>query len=163
MSLDEPLGARAFNQPKFLVDTMCGRLSKWLRILGYDASWLQEKERSRLIVRCLKESRILVTRDHRFEKTRGIKKLILRSERIAGQLRQMVEELSLKIDREKLFSLCSFCNVRVASIDKEMVLSQVPPFVLETHSQFYCCPECKRIYWEGSHKELFEKQLTEIL
>lgn len=150
-------------EPKFLVDTMCGRLSRWLRILGYDANWIGEQERKTLIVRCLKESRILLTRDHRYEKTRGIRKIILSSEIIRDQIRQIFSELHLKLNEENFFRLCTFCNVYLEPVEKQTVFSRVPPFVYKTCHCFYQCGQCKRTYWEGTHKKLFADQMENIL
>lgn len=147
----------------FLVDTMCGRFAKWLRILSYDAEWLKDKERTVLIVRCLKESRILITRDHRFQNTRGIKKVILETNDIAGQIHQLAEELHLKINPDDFFKRCSFCNKMLQQIDKKEIMKKIPPYVYEVHQKFYQCSRCQRIYWNGTHLKLFQKQISEIL
>lgn len=147
----------------FLVDTMCGRLARWLRILGYDAEWVSDQERQGLIVRCLKESRTLITRDHRFQKTRGIQTIVLESDLIAGQIRELVQKFGLKIEEKNFFSRCTFCNLPLVTIDKKNISSKAAEYVIKTYEIFYQCPQCLRIYWNGTHKDLFEQQLWQIL
>jgi len=56
---------------KFLIDEMLGKLSRWLRMLGYDTSFAKDYEIDKnhsvsdkdLIRICLKENRILISRD----------------------------------------------------------------------------------------------------
>lgn len=147
---------------KFLVDTMCGRCSRWLRILGYDADWVDAKERKFLVVRCLRESRVLITRDHRFEKTRGIRTILLVSDRVRDQIGQIARETGLIPDRERYFTRCTFCNVPVETVDKEKARPEVPPFIYETQGTFHGCARCGRIYWQGTHRDLFEKQIERV-
>jgi len=152
-----------FIQHKFMVDTMCGRLSRWLRIMGYDTLWASERDRHRMIARCFKESRTLITRCFRYAKTKGLQTVILRTDQLSGQVHQLVEELHLILDKDRFFERCGFCNVIVETIDKNSVISAVPPYVYEVHQQFYRCPNCLRFYWNGTHKPHFEKQLAKML
>ena len=45
---------------KFIVDFMLGRLCKWLRLVGYDASFYRSDEKGDIIYRSLKENRIIL-------------------------------------------------------------------------------------------------------
>ncbi len=44
---------------------MLGSLARWLRILGYDTAYDNRIEDDDIIERCLRESRIALTRDRR--------------------------------------------------------------------------------------------------
>lgn len=142
---------------------MCGRLARHLRILGQDAEWVNEKERKRILYRALKENRILITRDRRYEKSRGVKRILLKSEKYLEQLQQIRKELNLNFTVTFLFQRCSFCNQPVQIVEKKQVEGRVPPFIYEKQKKFFQCQKCGRIYWQGTHKELFEKQLAGIL
>ena len=48
---------------KFIVDTMLGRLARWLRILGYDTIYNNKYTDDNLFFKAHLEKRILLTRD----------------------------------------------------------------------------------------------------
>jgi uncharacterized protein with PIN domain len=48
---------------KFLVDENVGRLAKWLRMVGYDATFIKNVSDTQLVEVALSEERILLTRD----------------------------------------------------------------------------------------------------
>jgi len=148
-------------QAHFLVDTMCGRLARWLRILGHDADWLAAPDRKRLVARCLKESRILLTRDRRFSRTRGLHSILLRSDRTEEQVGQVLRELGLQVDSERLFSRCTFCNRPLEEAEKSTVRTEVPAYVFDTQSHFFRCPGCRRVFWGGTQPDLFKRHFSE--
>jgi len=149
--------------PKFIVDFMCGRLAKWLRILGYDTEFYKEHSRSKILMESLQQQRIILTRDTKLSSKKAYKILLIKSDKIRQQIKQVLKELNLKINKEKFFSICSICNKKVVSVEKESVKNLVPAYIYETQSKFYQCPQCKRVYWQGSHLELFSKEIEEIL
>ena len=151
------------SEPKFLVDFMCGRLAKWLRILGYDTEFFKEHSRSKILMQSLQQQRIILTRDTKLSSKKAYKILLIKSDKIRQQIKQVLKELNLKIDKEKFFTICSICNKKVLPADKESIKSFVPAYIYETQNEFYQCPQCKRIYWQGSHLELFNKEIEEIL
>lgn len=150
-------------EPKFLVDFMCGRLAKWLRILGYDAKFSKDTSRTKILIDSLRENRIVLTRDTKLSSKKAYKLILIKSDKIRDQVKQVIKELKLVLNPDKFFSRCSICNVEVEPIPKEKVKDEVPLYVYETTNEFYHCPECKRIYWQGSHYELFLKEVEKNL
>ncbi|MDX1567031.1 MAG: Mut7-C RNAse domain-containing protein, partial [Longimicrobiales bacterium] len=45
------------------------------------------------------------------------------------------------------------CNVELEPVDPEDVTDEVPSRVLERTRAFSRCPECGRVYWEGTHTD----------
>jgi uncharacterized protein with PIN domain len=152
-----------YSEPKFLVDFMCGRLAKWLRILGYDAEFIKDTSRHKLMMKSLTEQRIVLTRDTRLSKKKVYKLILIKSDKIREQVRQVIKELNLKLQKEKFFSICSICNKKVELVEKEKVKDLVPLYVYQTINEFYQCPECKRVYWQGSHYDLFLKEVEKLV
>jgi uncharacterized protein with PIN domain len=152
-----------YSEPKFLVDFMCGRLAKWLRILGYDAEFIKDTSRHKLIMKSLSEQRIVLTRDTRLSKKKVYKLILIKSDKIREQVRQVIKELNLKLQKEKFFSICSICNKKVELVEKEKVKDLVPLYVYQTINEFYQCPECKHVYWQGSHYNLFLKEVEKLV
>lgn len=46
---------------------------------------------------------------------------------------------------------CAKCNGELIDATAEDVKADVPEAVAKTHSKFWRCSSCKRIYWEGGH------------
>jgi len=152
-----------YSEPKFLVDFMCGRLARWLRILGYDTEFIKDTSRHKIMMKSLAEQRIVLTRDTRLSKKKVYKLILIKSDKIREQVRQVIKELNLKLKKEKFFSICSVCNKQVLQVEKEKVKGLVPLYVYQTVNEFYQCPECKRVYWQGSHYDLFLKEVEKFL
>lgn len=146
-------------QPKFIVDFMCGRLAKWLRILGYDTKFMTDTARDKILIESLKENRIILTRDTRLSRKKAYKLILIKSDKVREQVKQVVTELRLKLDKDKFFTRCSICNKEVTFIPKHQTENKVPKYIYETVNEFYQCPECKRIYWQGSHYDLFLEEV----
>ena len=85
---------------RFAVDCNAGRLARWLRALGHDASYERQVEDAELVRRALTEDRVLLTRDRDLTRRRVIQSgrlraVLLRDDDLASQLRQVVLELGL--------------------------------------------------------------------
>jgi len=136
---------------RFVADAMLGRLAKWLRILGYDTLYNPSWDDPYLVRVARAEERILLTRDAELARRRGVRVLMLESERLEAQVRQLRRDLPLSTG--KPFSRCPVCNTPLEEITKDQVWGQVPPYVFATQSEFRLCPSCDRFYWRGSHWE----------
>lgn len=149
--------------PRFIVDFMCGRLAKWLRILGYDAEFVKDISREKILLESLKEQRIVLTRDTKLSSKKAYKLILIKSDKIREQVRQVIKELNLVIDKNKFFTICSICNKKVVAVSKEKVKDLVPKYVYENISEFYECPQCNRIYWQGSHFDFFLDDIEKVI
>ena len=153
-----PPGAAA---PRFLVDTMLGRLATWLRILGYDAAYFRGEDRD-LLAQAWREGRILLTRDTRLLTRRRLPPhLAIASDRAAEQLQQVVRAFGLTPDCPPA-RRCPRCNLLLVTPDKAAVAGRVPDFVWSRHDRFWACPGCQRVYWAGSHRQRMDKSLRQI-
>jgi len=138
---------------KFIADEMLGRLAKWLRIFGYDTLYLKDVGDSRLLRISLSEKRILLTRDRLLIRRRGIRNfLFITDDHPLDQVKQVVRELSLSFPKNP-FTRCVLCNSPLIPFSKEEACKIVPDYVCRTQEVFGQCPECKRVYWKGTHYE----------
>lgn len=135
---------------RFLADTMLGRLARWLRLLGYDTAYPGQESDPRLARMAAEENRILLTRDRELFSRKGFRKLLIHSNLVSEQLAQMRDDLGLTFGR-RTFSICLVCNQPLEKVDKNQVREQVPPYVLQTQRIFSQCPQCRRVYWAGTH------------
>lgn len=147
---------------KFILTCELGRLAKWLRILGYDTSYFNLDKMSTLIIRSLRENRIILTRNSRLTRHKGARIIKLTSDFLAEQLKELTQKLKLKPQKELMFSRCVICNEKLCKAEKEEVRDKVPPYVFKTQEDFVSCPKCERIYWPGTHWGNVRRYLEKI-
>ncbi|MFY0563121.1 Mut7-C RNAse domain-containing protein [Archangium lansingense] len=145
------VGPPALPEPRFLLDVGLGRLSGLLRMLGFDTLWRNDYADDELARLSHDEQRILLTRDI------GVLK---RSEVIHGyfpretdpsqQLIEVVRRFQLTAHMRP-FARCIACNGALSEASPEEVQGRVPERVHATFTRFQQCPECKRVFWAGSH------------
>lgn len=136
---------------RLLVTEECGRLARWLRLMGYDAVCVAATPLSTVYQQAYNEQRIVVTRNHRVRPGNTVRVVSLTSVQLEEQLQQLIRAIGLKVDAEQLFTRCDRCNVPVEPVEKVLVKDHVPPYVYQTQQQFYRCPTCQRMYWAATH------------
>jgi len=136
---------------KFVVDCMLGKLGKWLRILGFDALYMNKAEDGELLLLARREKRTLLTKDHELLlSAAGLSSLFIESDSWQAQLTQVLDAFRLR-DKAKPHSRCLACNVGLKRIAKKSAKNLVTPFIFERASSFAVCPACGRIFWPGTH------------
>jgi uncharacterized protein with PIN domain len=104
-----------------------------------------------LIIEALRDERILLTRNSRISDFAGPRIIKIASDSVEAQLAQVVRALKLEVKEETMFTRCTLCNTRLVRKTKEMVKEKVPEYVYQMHNTFLQCPECERVYWQGTH------------
>jgi uncharacterized protein with PIN domain len=148
---------------KFILTRELGRLAKWLRILGFDTIYFKQDNIGSLIIEALREGRIILTRNHRLPASRGVRIVVIERERIQEQLAEVLKVLQLEPTSDMMFTRCIICNRELVSIKKESVKNKVPEYVFKTQDSFVTCPDCKRIYWSGTHWGNVTKTLEDVI
>lgn len=140
---------------------MCGRIAKWLRIFGYDTVYITEHSRPQLVMRSLKENRTIITRDHTLSYKRAWKVILIDSDKLGDQLRQLAAERSIVISPSRFFTRCTICNCPIVPVaNKEEVKGLVPEYIFATQDAFSKCSGCGKLYWAGTHRNLLLKDLA---
>lgn len=143
---------------RFVADPTVGKLAKWLRIMGYDVSHLS-LHKPEQIRSMIKEGRRLLTKNSRCA-LRCEEALLIRSDHVAEQLRQLRNEGCIKADRTLWFTRCMLCNEVLLDASPQDAGENVPDYVfLENPSGIRSCPSCRRFFWPGSHKQKMIAQL----
>ena len=153
----------ALVKPRFLADCNVGRLARWLRALGYDASYHARIEDAELVREAAAESRVLLTRDRDLTKRRVIQSgvvraILIRDDEVTKQLRQVFAELGLEL--KEALTRCIECNSELQPRVPSTVAERVPPYVRATQSRYSECPDCGRIYWAGTHWQRMREVLA---
>ncbi len=139
---------------------MLGTLAKWLRILGYDARFDPALDDHQLVRQARAEDRILLTRDRELARRPGLRVLLIESEDLDEQIRQVLDDLGLSPDRS--FSRCPVCNGPLEALDGQAARKRVPAYVARTHDEFKSCPACQRVYWRGGHRQRMDRFLEQL-
>lgn len=147
-------------QPKFLVDEMLFRLGRWLRAAGYDTVIATDAKPDYYLLRqAIDEDRLLVTCDRELSEHRSAKDrvIFLNSDNLEANARELCDKVAINWQQAP-FTRCLVCNTVLVDADEEQ-LNQVPPQTRE-HLEMACyCPECRQVFWEGSHVKRMQHHL----
>ena len=142
---------------RFIVDSMLGRLAKWLRIMGYDAHYQQRYTQDEIEAR-VGEGRVFVTRKRQWVELFP-SAIVIYSDHVGEQLRELHDRGLLAYGLSP-FTRCIRCNVPLLQADTATAAQCVPEYVFyEIGEKIKQCPSCKRCYWPGTHRDRMEKQL----
>ena len=157
---------RSISELKFIVDHNVGKLAKWLRMMGYDTTFFNGSDDSLMVATALAGGRVILTRDTQIMKRRVVtsgklKAVLIQSDKPELQIRQVIDNLSLKC-QFRPFSICLECNQPLVAKNREEVVDLVPQYVSQTQNQYVQCPACHRIYWRGTHWQAMTQKLERL-
>lgn len=144
---------------------MYKRLTRWLRLLGYDATFdtsLKDEEYPPIAI---KENRILLTRDDLLAEIaikQGAKTIVIMGDTIEEKLVHLHKEAGIELSfSDDILPRCSNCNGELKIVDVKKIADLVPEGTKEHYDLFWQCKnkECKKIYWKGSHWQKMEDTL----
>jgi uncharacterized protein with PIN domain len=144
--------------PRLLIDAMLGKLARWLRLMGFDATYLPDVDDIVLVRHARAEGRLLITRDRGLASRRGVEALLIDSQDLEGQIDEVLGALGAP--PEDAQPRCTLCNEPLEEIPRSAVEGRVPPYVWRTQETFSHCPTCRRVYWQGTHWEAIQEQVT---
>ncbi len=139
---------------KFVADGMLGKLARWLRMMGQDVVYSVQLVDDELLKLAKNENRALLTRDFELYKraiARGLDALYVDGKTESGRLAQVAKRYSvpLAIDMDK--SHCPICNTPLKATPKEKLKDKVEKNTYIYYNQFWQCPHCGQVYWQGAH------------
>lgn len=143
--------------PKWLVDGMLGRLSRYLRFLGFDSVYVRDAVLEVLIEQARVEGRVLLTRNGRLGSQ--VPGLVLRSTDLPSQLREVYAAFP-NLPRVVRFDRCTVCNGELrpvptaARVPGDAALPDLRPGTV-----VFACRECGHRYWEGTHTDRVRRDL----
>jgi uncharacterized protein with PIN domain len=148
--------------PRFLLDNHLGRLTAYLRMLGFDCLYEIDSDDNELAEILQGDERILLSRDRRLL----MRKVVThgycpRSLDPLEQLREVIQRFDL-IQQIVPFHRCLRCNHPLEAVSKEAVLDRLEPLTKLYFDEFQICPACKQIYWKGSHFERMQSLIEQM-
>lgn len=149
---------------KFICDIMLGKLAKYLRIVGMDASYSSSLSLSQIIAAAAAEQRTVLTRrTGQLLSEQQPSSYFIQSNYPYEQLQNVISHFSLQADSSRFFTRCLLCNELLAAIEKAAVAKNVPDYVFSTVNDFSQCTCCRKIYWKGTHHHNMMQQLCVLL
>jgi hypothetical protein len=148
---------------KFIADRMLGKLAKELRMLGYDTLYYRGENSYPLIKLAREEGRVILTRNSKLIPRRPEDRILkVMADKSALQLRELIQKKVISLNEENLFSRCLLCNVLLDEISRKEAEGKVPDFIFYQQKEFSRCPQCLRIYWQGSHQDHMQKKIERL-
>ena len=133
------------------MDLPLAGLAKWLRFCGFDAAVQRLSPGAPQSIPPALPDTYLLTRQQAFTKFKRDDLLILTAPAPEGQLEEVVHRLNITRRHLRLLSRCGQCNAVLVSIPRDQALGLVPEHVFHTQEQFHQCPQCRQVFWPGSH------------
>jgi uncharacterized protein with PIN domain len=149
---------------KFITDGMLGKLTRWLRMLGHDVKYYRSADDEKLIEITKSEKRILLTRDHKLYQqtvTAGQDAVLVEATDEAGKLADLASRFGINLEIDLSVSRCPKCNSKIESVSKETVVDKIPEATSIHYNQFWKCPNCGQVYWQGAHWKRINETLQE--
>lgn len=139
---------------RFTADANLGRLVTWMRMLGYDTEGDRGEAERRFLRRAQEEGRVVLTRKRGMAERQFTGRiLVIAADRVPRQLDEVIERFGLHPATEMFFSRCLRCNLVLEKVERGDVENRVPEYVYRNTSDFRECPQCRRVYWPGTHGE----------
>jgi uncharacterized protein with PIN domain len=147
---------------RFVADGHLGRLTRNLRLLGFDVAYPKNADDRQLLEVMARENRALLTRDRRLL-MHGIVQhgYCPRSQNAAEQTIEVIRRFDLS-ELIAPFTRCLRCNAPLEAAAKADIIDKLEPLTRIYYDQFHRCSDCKQIYWSGSHFPKLQKRIEEI-
>jgi uncharacterized protein with PIN domain len=147
---------------RFVADAHMGKLTRYLRMLGFDTVYKNDIDDNEIINFSIKEKRIILTRDLGILRNGRVERgYFIRNQRPFDQCREVIRKLSLE-KRIIPFSRCMECNGLLKKIDKKSNKEKIPVKAYRYFDEFYICRGCRNIYWKGSHYRKMQKMIQKL-
>lgn len=157
------LRAKPLRNTTFVLDVHLGKLSRLLRMLGFDTLYKNDFNDRDIIKISLDNNRIILTRDIGILKHRSVTHgYFIRFSNPIDQIIEIIHRFDLK-SQVKPFHRCISCNDTIHPVNKKKILARIPTKTAIHFEKFYECSGCRKIYWEGSHYYRMKEQITGLL
>jgi len=138
-----------------IVDSMLGKLARYLRIMGYEVYYITPDKDDDFIVRNSGDN-IVVTRDRELH-SRLKNSILIKSYEPIEQIAEL-KELLPKPEFNS-WELCPICSCKLEKVESR---ENLPDYVSKFAEDIFYCPKCNKYYWQGSHTTNFKKMMESI-
>ncbi len=131
-------------------------------MMGHDVEYSVSFTDSQLLAKAREEERTLLTRDFALYEhaiVRGIPTFYVQGKTEGERLAEIAKRFSIKLEIDMTTSRCPKCNTQVKPVPAEDVADRVPKNTMMHYHEFWKCPNCGQIYWQGAHWTKIRKVL----
>ena len=139
---------------RFICDSTLGKLTKYLRILGFDTISINNLDILNKY-KNLADPPLLFTK--RIKIISYQPTIFIQTNKIQEQIKEIENIIKPYINGKDFMTRCIECNTLLEFVQKEDIEACVPEYIYHHHEEFKVCPSCKKVYWEGTHAEQMKK------
>ena len=148
---------------RFIADAHLGGLARMLRMAGFNTLYRNDYADCEIAQLASAHGRIVLTRDRDLLKHRAVERgCFVRATRAPAQFNELIRRYGLA-GAAQPFTRCLLCNSTLQAADAQSVRDRLPPSVLARRLQVSLCPDCRRVYWRGTHWQRMCCQLAAAL
>ena len=149
-------------EARFVLDVHLGKLSRDLRLLGFDTLWRNDIGDGEIASETLSGGRIALTRDRPLLSRRAlVRGMLVRSTDHYEQLLEVMRRYGLA-GKISPFSRCTVCGGKLEPAAKSGLESALPDIVARRYDDFSACRRCGKAYWKGDHFRNIEPFLERL-
>lgn len=140
-------------QMRFACDAMLGGLSRWLRAMGYEATFDAYVDDGVLVERAARDDAVVLSSDAPLFERRRLKRgevrglFVPRHAPVADQLVFVMRHFALEVREAR----CMRCGGALGETSRESVEGEAPPLAFRNSERFFRCDGCKGLFWHGTH------------
>lgn len=140
----------------FIADAMLGKITRKLRILGFDTIFIRDIEDNEILDLLFQTERILLTADKAlfYRSTKyNLLSIFLNKNTEIENLVIIFRYLKIKnINLNSNYYRCSICNTKLTIIENpDTIKKEIHEKIFESNTNFFKCYGCNKLYWCGSH------------
>ena len=138
----------------FILDGMLGKLARWLRMMGHDAEYSTTIDDAELLKIAKREKRVLLTRDLALYQQAAVKNIdayYVEGNTGPQRLAEVSGYFHIPLAIDLTQSRCPKCNAKLSSVSKKEIIDKVEKNTLLYYNEFWACPGCGSVYWQGAH------------
>ena len=147
----------------FICDVHLGRLSRILRLLGFDTLFRNDFADREIANIAGKEGRIVLTRDRGILKRREVTHgYCVRSDDWHEQAREVVHRFDCAGSIDP-FTRCIVCNGHIEPVAKSAIIGRLEEKTKRFYEKFSRCRNCGKLFWEGSHYIKLKREVEKLM
>lgn len=148
---------------RFVCDSTMGKLSRFLRMAGFDTAYVREDNMARVLAISKEENRLIVSRNSKYLELQLANNFRhLTADEPLDQFRKLVTDLQMQLDEKQFLTRCLQCNELLEKIATEKVSERLYDFVARTQREIFVCPRCDKLYWHATHARAMITRLLAI-
>ena len=145
------MGSPLVKEIKFLADINCGKLVRYLRIMGLNCIFEEPWDDAILAQKAHEHGAIMVSRDAGLLQRSCVNHgIYLYSDNPVEQAAEILKRFDIS-DQIKMMSRCVSCNSFTKPVEKASIDHLLEPGTRQNYQKFWQCQNCAKVYWRGAH------------